>query len=123
MATNQNYYATLVLPPGGKAAWTQWMEGSDAVPQAINVQSPIVQACACYRDGTRAVLGVSKSNTPEDYNSVFAWVFDGLGNQYAGWPIDLSDNEDFYINEIIFSLNQQEYVLDIIEQPLAYAEK
>ncbi len=118
MNNNPSYYATLLLPPDGKKVWTKLMEGSDSVPQEIATGSPIVQSYANYSDGTQAILGVLKSQTPKEYNSIFAWVFDAMGNQYAGWPIDLSDFEDFYVNEIIFSLYNNEYILDIIEQPL-----
>ncbi|MBP1639488.1 MAG: hypothetical protein H6Q17_1071 [Bacteroidetes bacterium] len=118
---NQSDYkftATMLLPANGKQYWTDLMQGKAPVAEEITVDSPIVMASALYTDGTFVIAGVLKSDAPTDYNIVFAWVYDKDGNKYPGWPIDLSDNEDFFINTISFSTNdsgEDDYLLVIKE--------
>ncbi|RMS74410.1 hypothetical protein ALP59_101610 [Pseudomonas savastanoi] len=115
------YVATLFLPVGGMQAWTQIMQGGSPVPDEINSGSPIVMAFARYSDGTVVAGGVYKSDSPTDYNIKFMWVFDGEGNQYPGWPIDVSDDEDFSTQSYIFSLtpdSEELYQLNIVDSPL-----
>ena len=112
------YTATMTLPKGGKQAWTNIMQGDTPVPEEINTGSPIVMATATFEDGTWVAGGVLKSQTPNDYNIIFMWVFDNRGNQYPGWPIDLGDAEDFFISAISFSLPggaEDEYLLKVVD--------
>lgn len=112
------YTATMMLPKGGKQAWSNIMYGDTPVPDEIDTGSPIVMATATFDDGTWVAGGVLKSETPTDYNTIFMWVFDQNGNQYPGWPIDVSDNEDFFISGIYFSLtddDDDEYLLNVEE--------
>ena len=112
------YKATMTLPKGGKQAWSNIMYGETPVPEDMNTGSPIVMATATFEDGTWVAGGVLKSDDPTDYNIIFMWVFDGKGNQYPGWPIDVSDNQDFFISSIGFSLNdddEEDYLLKIAE--------
>lgn len=44
------------------------------------------------------------------------WVFLANGTQYSGWPIDVSDYEDFNINELEFEINEKQYKLEIQER-------
>jgi len=108
--------ASLVLPAGGKEYWTQLMQGSAPVPNEINAGSPIVMAWTRFDDGTQVGGGVYKSDTPDDYNIKFMWAFDAKGNQYPGWPIDVSDNEDFLANAYEFSIGDTDYLLNVVEQ-------
>jgi hypothetical protein len=111
--------ARMVLPPGGKEAWTRIMQGTGPVPDKINAGSPIVMAWARFKDGTQVAGGVYKSDTPADYNVKFMWVFDANGNQYSGWPIDVSDDEDFLGKAYGFSLTpdgEPTHVLKIAEK-------
>lgn len=112
------YVANLVLPAGGMQAWTRLMQGDSPVPDEINSGAPIVTAFARYPDGTRVLGGVYKSDSPSDYNIKFMWVFDSQGNQYPGWPIDVSDEQDFLNQRYTFSLaphSQALYRLNIVE--------
>jgi len=116
--SNYKFTATLLLPEDGKQYWTDVMQGRAAVAEYITVGSPVVMATALYTDGTFVVAGVSKSKDPTDYNIVFAWVYDQDGNKYPGWPIDLSDNEDFFITSIAFSptgADEADYLLIVSE--------
>jgi hypothetical protein len=111
--------ARMVLPPGGKEAWTQIMQGTGPVPDKINAGSPIVMAWARFKDGTQVAGGVYKSDTPTDYNVKFMWVFDANGNQYPGWPLDVSDNENFLGKAYSFSLTpdaEETYLLKVAEK-------
>ncbi|WP_040066470.1 hypothetical protein [Pseudomonas batumici] len=113
--------ATMVLPAGGMQAWTRIMQGDSPVPDEINPGSPIVMAFARYSNGTLVAGGVYRSDSSTDYNIKFMWVFDSEGNQYPGWPIDVSDDEDFFSQSYTFSLtsNPQElYQLNIVERLL-----
>jgi hypothetical protein len=110
--------ASMALPAGGKQAWTEIMQGTGPVPGEINAGSPIVMALARFDDGTQVAGGVYKSDTPTDYNIKFMWVFDAKGNQYPGWPIDVSDDEDFLTRSYEFTLTpdaEQSYLLDVVE--------
>ena len=124
MSTSQpKYTATMTLPRDGKAAWTKIMQGDTEVPSELDPGSPIVMATSTRFDdgkGTWAVGGVYKSDTPSEYNIIFFWAFDADGNQYPGWPIDVSDAQDFEISSIIFALDRDaddpdEYLLKIVE--------
>lgn len=110
--------ARMVLPSGGKQAWTEIMQGTAPVPGEINTGSPIVMAWARFKDGTQVAGGVYKSDTPTDYNVKFMWVLDANGNQYPGWPLDVSDNQDFLAKAYVFTLtpdSEQTYRLNIAE--------
>jgi hypothetical protein len=110
--------ANLSLPAGGKQAWTQIMQGTATVPNEISAGSPIVMAWARFDDGTQVAGGVCKSDTPADYNIKFMWAFDARGNRYPGYPIDVSDDEDFLARSYEFTLTPdaaQSYRLDVIE--------
>ena len=48
--------------------------------------------------------GVCSSATPTQFNVKFMWVFDADRNQYPGWPIDVSDDEDFLNTSYEFTL-------------------
>lgn len=116
------YTAKMVLPKGGAQSWTNIMQGQadPPVPNDLDTGSPIVMACAIYEDGTWVAGGVSKGENPTEYNNKFMWVFDEKGNQYPGWPIDVSDQEDFSTGEGTFSLTNSEgdtnmYLLKIVE--------
>jgi hypothetical protein len=120
MSDDESYTAVMTLPKGGKQAWTDIMQGTTPVPNKILTGSPIVMAISTvYGDGTWVVGGVLKSESPTEYNSIFMWAFDRNGNQYPFWPIDMSDNEDFFTTKLYFSLEvdavENEYVLDIVE--------
>ncbi|CAI8995698.1 BppU_N domain-containing protein [Pseudomonas sp. IT-P44] len=114
------YVARMTLPAGGKEAWTLIMQGNTPVPDEISVGSPVVMAWARFDDGTQVAGGVYKSATPTDYNVKFMWVLDADGNQYPGWPIDVSDHEDFLNNGYLFSLtpdSEEVYLLNVVERP------
>ncbi len=118
MSSQPKYEATMTIPKGGKEAWSNLMHGQTPVPDDINTGSPIVMATAQFDDGTWVAGGVLKSKTPTDYNIIFMWVFTKNGNQSSGWPIDVSDNEDFYLSSISFSLTDdgdEDYLLKIVE--------
>lgn len=114
------HVARMILPAGGKEAWTEIMQGVVPVAGEINTGSPIVMAWARFDDGTRVAGGVYKSDTPTDYNVKFMWVFDRNGNQYPGWPIDVSDDEDFLTKAYAFALGadgeEKTYLLKIVEK-------
>jgi hypothetical protein len=118
--SDPQYTAVMTLPKGGMQAWTDIMQGTTPVPAKIFTGSPIVMAIStAYADGTRVVGGVLKSESPTEYNSIFMWAFDRNGNQYPFWPIDMSDNEDFFTSALYFSLEvdgeEEEYLLNIVE--------
>lgn len=119
MNDNPKYVTDMVLPEGGKQAWTLLMQGQSPVPDQINPGSPIVMANARFEDGTQVSGGVYKSDEPKEYNVKFMWVFDAKGNQYPGWPIDVSDQEDFLQKSYAFSLSggdEAEYLLNVVER-------
>lgn len=112
------FTATMTLPKNGKQDWSNIMYGETTVPSDMDAGSPIVMASAIFEDGTSVLGGVLKSNDPTDYNIKFMWVFDKSGNQYPGWPIDTSDDEDFFSSGYYFSLTDSEedqYLLNIVE--------
>ena len=112
--------ATMVLPPGGMEAWTQIMRGQTPVPDKITTGTPIVMAWARFDDGTQVAGGVLKSPTPTEYNAKFMWVLDANGNQYPGWPIDVSDNEDFLSTGYYFTLTpdgDEDHLLNVVDAP------
>jgi hypothetical protein len=112
------YTATMTLPKGGMQAWTLIMQGQTPVPDEINTGSPVVMAYIRFDDGTQVAGGVYKGETPTDFNVKFMWVFDANGNQYPGWPIDVSDNQDFFNTGYLFSLtggDEPDYLLNIVE--------
>jgi hypothetical protein len=112
------YTATMMLPKGGKQAWTNIMQGATSVPDDIETGSPIVMATAIFEDGTWVAGGVLKGDSPAEYNIIFMWVFDINGNKYPRWPIDVGDVEDFFLSAIYFSLpggEDDEYLLKIVE--------
>jgi hypothetical protein len=113
------FMADMTLPAGGMEAWTKIMQGIVPVPEQINTGSPVVMATARYDDGTQVVGGVYKYNTPTEYNVKFMWVFDVNGNQYPGWPIDVSDDQDFFNTAYEFTLVPDSgisYLLNIVEE-------
>ncbi len=115
---NPKHTAAMTLPKGGMQAWTLIMQGQAPVPDEINTGSPIVMAYARFSDGTQVAGGVNKGENPTEYNVKFMWVFDANGNQYPGWPIDVSDDEDFLSTGYLFSLPQggeTDYLLNIVE--------
>jgi hypothetical protein len=121
------HVATMTLPAGGKAAWTAIMGGGVPVPDEINPGAPIVMAVARFDDGTQVVGGVYKYTDPTQYNVKFMWVFDADGSQYPGWPIDVSDDEDFDQSSYAFALppggTVANYLLTIVEaQPQERAQ-
>lgn len=119
MSSSSPLTCNLILPAGGMEAWTQIMQGGVPVPEQVNPGSPIVMAWTRFDDGTQVAGGVYKSATPADYNVKFMWVLDGNGNQYPGWPIDVSDDEDFLTRSYAFSLTEggaEDYLLNIVEQ-------
>lgn len=121
MSNTPKYVANMVLPKGGKVAWTEIMQGTAEVPEEINQGSPIVMAWARFDDGTQVAGGVYKSDKPDDYNVIFMWVLDADGNQVPGWPIDVGDHEDFLNTSYSFSLSpdyedNDEYLLRIVEK-------
>jgi hypothetical protein len=110
----------MTLPKGGKQAWTDIMQADPpSAPSKISNGSPIVMAYARFDDGTQVAGGVYKwEDTQGPENIKFMWVFDPNGNQYPGWPIDTSDDEDFLQTEYLFSLTEgaaNEYLLSIVE--------
>jgi hypothetical protein len=118
MANDPKHVAVMTLPKGGKQAWTLIMQGNAPVPDQINAGSPVVMAYARFDDGTQVAGGVYKGDDPKDFNVKFMWVFDVAGNQYPGWPIDVSDDEDFLQSGYLFSLNgsdEGDYLLKIAE--------
>ncbi|QFY42068.1 hypothetical protein F6R98_05020 [Candidatus Methylospira mobilis] len=120
MSNEPNYTAVMLLPKGGKQAWTDIMQGSTPVSNKIYTGTPIVMAIStAYADGTRVVGGVLKSENPTECNYKFMWAFDKNGNQCPFWPIDVGDHEDFYTSSLDFSLEvegvEQEYLLNIVE--------
>lgn len=56
------HVARMVLPAGGKEAWTLIMQGNTPVPDEISVGSPVVMAWARFDDGTQVAGGVYKSD-------------------------------------------------------------
>jgi hypothetical protein len=118
MSDKPGNVTNMVLPKGGKKAWTKIMQGTATVPDELPAGDPVVMAYASFKDGTRVAGGVRKSDTPTDYNIKFMWVFDANGNRYPGWPIDVSDDEDFLQKAYSFSLTEgadAEYLLNIVE--------
>jgi hypothetical protein len=118
MSSDPKYTADMILPEGAKQAWTDIMQGQASVPDEINTGSPIVMARAQFNDGTWVAGGVYKGENPTDFNIKFMWVFDAKGNQYPGWPIDVSDDENFLQNAYAFSLTEDvddEYLLNVVE--------
>lgn len=115
MTNDPKHTTTMTLPKGGKQAWTLIMQGQAQVPNEINTGSPVVGAYARFDDGTQVAGGVYKGENPTDFNVKFMWVFDANGNQYPGWPIDVSDNEDFLQNGYAFELGDEEYLLNVVE--------
>jgi hypothetical protein len=108
------------LPKNGKQAWPKLMHMQDddvvVVTEDIDSWSPsIVSTTAVYDNGIRVMGGVSKSNKPKEYNSLFFWVFDQQGTQLPDWPIDVSDHEDFAFSEIHFEMKEELYVLIVQE--------
>lgn len=113
------FMANMMLPAGGMEAWTKIMQGAVPVPDQINTGSPVVMAWARFDDGTQVVGGVYKYDDPTEYNVKFMWVFDVNGNQYPGWPIDVSDDQDFFNTAYEFTLSPDSgvsYLLNIVEQ-------
>lgn len=111
--------ATMILPKGGKQAWSNISYGKTPVAKDINEGSPIVMATAHFEDGTWVAGGVYKGNSLTDYNFIFMYVFDQQGNQYSDCSIDIIDKEDFFFNGIHFSLRDHDedrkYFLNIVE--------
>jgi hypothetical protein len=92
------YTATMHLPRGGIQQWNDYLEGNLPVPKNIYRDSPVAMAYAAFEDGTRVMGGVLKCAddiTDERPCCMFFWVFDKDGKQYANWPIDISDAEEF----------------------------
>jgi hypothetical protein len=117
MHNDAAHTATMTLPKGGMQAWTLIMYGQAPVPDELNTYAPIVMAYAQFDDGTQVAGGVYKWQNPTEYNVKFMWVFDADGNQYPGWPIDVSDDQDFLNTGYSFSLIEggATYQLNIVE--------
>ena len=117
MSDDPKYTANMVLPQGGKQAWSLIMQGQTPVPDQMNTGSPIVMAVARFEDGTSVAGGVYKGDDPTDFNVKFMWVFDANGHQYPGWPIDVGDHEDFLQKSYSFELNEgaDSYLLNVVE--------
>ena len=109
--------ATMYLGPQGRTLYTSYMQGTHTTPIAstIDVNSPIVGSIARFPDGTWVHGGVLKSGKAE-YNIIFMWVFHKNGTQYADWPIDVSDFEDFESTEYQFQLGKCDYVLKVVDE-------
>ncbi len=117
MNTPDRVTAKMLLPPGGRQAWTEIMQGRVPVPAGLDIGSPIVLAIATFDDGVKVVGGVCKGESPETFNPKFMWVFDSQGEQIPNWPIDVSDHEDFETVGFEFSLTEsatRTYVLQIV---------
>ena len=119
MSTDPKHTTTMILPKGGMQAWTDIMQDSPPpAPAEMNNGAPIVMAYAQFDDGTQVAGGVYKWDVPpEPVNVKFMWVFDANGTQYPGWPIDVSDDEDFFTTQYNFSLVEggETYTLNIVE--------
>jgi hypothetical protein len=122
MSTDPKQTTTMILPKGGMQAWTDIMQGPPpAAPVEMNNGAPIVMAYTQFDDGTQVAGGVYKWDVPEapegPQNVKFMWVFDANGTQYPGWPIDVSDDEDFFNTQYTFSLVEggETYTLNIVE--------
>ena len=92
------YTATMHLPQGGIQTWNDYLEGNLPIPKNIHKYSPVAMAYVAFEDGTQVMGGVLKFT--DDVNDerpccMFFWVFDKDGKQYADWPIDISDAEEF----------------------------
>jgi hypothetical protein len=111
--------ATMVIPKGGKQAWSNISYGETPVAKDINEGSPLVMATAYFEDGTWVAGGVYKGSSLTDYNFIFMWVFDHQGNQYPAYPIDVIEKEDFFFKGIHFSLRvhgkDRKYFLNVVE--------
>ena len=112
--------ATMTLPAGGKKHWTRIMQADEVPPAHKDARAgdPLVLSHAVFADGTLVIGGVCKGNEPE-FNPSFMWVFDRSGVRYPGWPIDLSDHEDFHTSGTEFavdpSADEPAYELLIVE--------
>lgn len=122
MSTDPKYTTTMILPKGGMQAWTDIMQRTPpSAPAEMNSGAPIVMAYAQFGDGTQVAGGVYKWDIPEDpigpQNIKFMWVLDANGTQYPGWPIDVSDDADFFNTQYTFSLAEggEAYTLNIVE--------
>lgn len=120
MSNTPEYVTTMTLPKGGMQAWTNIMQDSPAPqPVELNIGAPIVMAYALFDDGTQVAGGVYKWNDSVDgaINIKFMWVFDTNGNQYPGYPIDVSDDEDFLNTGYEFTLTEggYAYLLKVVE--------
>ncbi|MDX2302083.1 MAG: hypothetical protein NW226_04750 [Microscillaceae bacterium] len=120
MPKKKVYTATMKLPPGGKRAWTELMQGTVKVSEDIFENQPIVLATARFKNGILVTGGVYKSGTPNEYNIKIFHTFDALGNLIVSpyIPIDVSDHEDFLAKSILFVINEdetEEYLLKIVE--------
>ena len=111
--------ATIYLPKKGKQKWTEIMEGLNNISEDILPFQPIVMSTTVFEDGVVVVGGVLKSESPEDYNLKFFYVFDKKGNRIPN-VIDPSDDEDFRESKRVFYLDPEEmsdkYILSIKEK-------
>lgn len=104
--------AVMTLPKGGKQRMTRMMQAEIAdepyeAPAEIPVGTPLAIYRAAFPDGVTVAMGVRKGNS-SDYNTIYAWVFDKDGLRFPGFPIDLSDHEDFGVSEIEFGVCEGE---------------
>jgi len=107
--------AVLELPPGAKSLYTRYMEGKLQPPSEMDTDSPVFASIATFPNGVWVIGGVSKSGKKE-YNSIFMWAFRPDGSQYPGYPIDVSDMEDFDVNSMSFELEGCSYELRVVEK-------
>ena len=105
----------LELPAGGKTLYTKYMQGRLSAPKELNDESPIVASIAHFPNGVWVMGGVAKSGKSE-FNSIFMWAFRPDGSQYPGYPMDVSDMEDFLMNSMSFELDGCPYELRVVEK-------
>jgi hypothetical protein len=114
---NAKHSATIHLPKGGRRYWTDVFRGTAPPDPSMAPGQVLVFASATFGDGTRAALWIESG--PGGANSFGARVYDAKGAAYPGWPIDLSDAEDFEMKRISFDLREGaedgEYLLEIVE--------
>lgn len=115
----KNREATMYIGSKGEKTYTGLMQGdlNKLIPKNIDLGSPIIASIAVFPDGNYVIGGILKSGE-EKYNIIFMWVFNSDGKQYDGWPIDVSDMEDFDSTGFTFKLGNDncDYTLHIAEK-------
>lgn len=110
--------ATMTIPKNGKNIWTDMMQNPSKfkIPEGVSEGSFLAASYAKFSDGVSVFGGVAVGTA--DYNYPMFNVFDKDDNRIGGWPIDPSDWEDFQVNSVEFTLNDEEdptYILNIVE--------